>query len=143
VGLKLARICFFDFFVFTFAAIFLDTIYMKATGNIILDKSFAFALAVVEFTDMLESKRKYAIANQLTKSGTSIAANIREAQAPESKADFVHKMKIAAKEANETEFWLLLCKHAQCLPDPGQLPSQLAEIQKILSAIISTSKKRL
>jgi four helix bundle protein len=52
------------------------------------------------------------MANQLFKSGTSIHANIREAQNAESKADFIHKMKIAAKEAEETEGWILLCQHA-------------------------------
>lgn len=116
---------------------------MKATENPILIKSFAFAIRIIEFTDKLESLRKYTIARQLLKSGTSIGANIREAQAPESKADFIHKMKIAAKEVQETEYWLLLCSHAKCLPDPGNLTEELLEIQKILSAIISTSKKRL
>ena len=115
---------------------------MKATGNTILDKSFAFSLGIIAFTDQLESRRKFAIANQLLKSGTSIGANAREAQAPESNADFIHKMKIAAKEAQETEYWLLLCKYAECLPDPGSLLNDVIELQKILTAIISTSKKR-
>jgi four helix bundle protein len=74
--------------------------------NIIVSKSFDFALQIIEFAELLESKRKFILANQILKSGTSIGANIREAQNAESKADFIHKMKIAAKEADETEYWL-------------------------------------
>lgn len=109
--------------------------------NFILDKSFEFALAIIEFSELLESERKYVIAKQLLKSGTSIGANIRESQGAESKADFVHKLKIAAKEAEETEFWLLLCRHANSYPFDEDLLLKLKEIQKLLSAIISTSKK--
>lgn len=57
------------------------------------------------------------MANQLFKSGTSIHANIREAQNADSKADFIHKIKVAVKEAEETEGWLLLCHHANSYPD--------------------------
>ena len=57
----------------------------------------------------LEELKKYVISNQLLKSGTSVGANVREAQNCESKADFIHKFKIAAKDADETEYWLLLC----------------------------------
>ncbi|MBK7094221.1 MAG: four helix bundle protein [Saprospiraceae bacterium] len=85
-------------------------------GNVIVEKSFGFALRIIEFTELLESQRKYVIANQLLKSGTSIGANIREAQNAESKADFIHKMKIAGKEADETEYWLLLCKFSKTHP---------------------------
>ncbi|MBK7094222.1 MAG: four helix bundle protein [Saprospiraceae bacterium] len=60
-------------------------------------------IKIIEFTETLENQRKYVLANQLLKSGTSIGANIRGAQNAESKADFIHKMKIAAKEGDETE----------------------------------------
>jgi len=73
-------------------------------GNPIVDKSFQFAIEIVEFCDLLYVNRKYVIGQQLLKSGTSIGANIREAQNAESKSDFIHKMKIAAKEADETEY---------------------------------------
>ena len=115
---------------------------MKASGNPILDHSFQFALDIVAFTHSLEEQRKFALANQLFRSGTSIGANVREAQSPESKNDFLHKLKIAAKEAAETEFWLLLCRESPYLPDPGTLPGKVTEIQKILSAIISSCKNR-
>jgi len=85
--------------------------------NLIVELSFEFALLIVEFTTSLEQLKKISLANQLFKSGTSIGANVREAQNAESKNDFIHKMKIAAKEADETEYWLLICKHSKNLPD--------------------------
>jgi len=83
---------------------------MQARLNPLKTKSFQFALEVVAFSHILNQGQHYVVAKQLLKSGTSIGANIHEAQSPESKNDFVHKLKIAAKEASETEFWLLLCK---------------------------------
>ena len=111
--------------------------------NPILEKSFQFAIAIIEFSEMLESQKKYVIARQILKSGTSIGANIREAQGAESKNDFVHKLKIAAKEAEETEYWLLLCKESNSYPFDDSLIPKLLEIQKLLSAIISATKKSL
>jgi len=111
--------------------------------NIILEKSFDLALLIIEYSELLEEKRKYIIAKQILRSGTSIGANIREAQSPESKADFIHKLKIADKELNETEYWLLLCKKAKKYPNPDvELISLLKEIKKILSKIIITAKNK-
>ncbi|HLO56504.1 MAG TPA: four helix bundle protein, partial [Saprospiraceae bacterium] len=84
--------------------------------NAILDLSFKFALEIIKFTENLEALKKYNLANQLFRSGISIGANIREAQSAESKADFIHKVKIADKEAQETEYWLLLCQHSDNYP---------------------------
>ena len=109
--------------------------------NIIVEKSFDFALQVVLFCELLEEKKKFVIAKQLLKSGTSVGANIREAQNAESKADFIHKLKIAAKEVDETEYWLLLCKHAPSYPFKEQLLTDIGEINRILTKILSTSKK--
>lgn len=81
--------------------------------NLILLKSFEFAKKVVLYTEKFEENKKFVIANQLLKSGTSIGANIKEAQSAESKADFIHKIKIAMKEADETEFWLFLCNELE------------------------------
>jgi four helix bundle protein len=75
--------------------------------NVILEKSFEFALAIIEFSEELDNNNKFVIAKQVLRSGTSIGANIHEAQSCESRADFIHKLKIAAKEANEAEYWLL------------------------------------
>ena len=73
---------------------------MNNQKNIIMTKSFEFAIEIIRFCDELEKDRKFVIANQLLKSGTSIGAQVREAQNAESKADFIHKFKIAAKEAD-------------------------------------------
>ena len=108
--------------------------------NVIVEMSFAFALQIIEFSEMLEESKKYIIARQVLKAGTSIGANIHEAQSAESKADFIHKLKIADKEANELEYWLKLCKSAKNYPDPLELQDNLVVLKKLLSKIISTSK---
>ena len=112
------------------------------TGNRIVDLTFSFALEIIEFSELLEENKKYVIARQVLKSGTSIGANTREAQNCESKADFIHKFKIAAKEADETEYWLLLCKYAKSYPFEDNLLDKLKEIQKIINKIIYTSKQK-
>lgn len=85
--------------------------------NVIINLTFDFGLKIIEFCEELDRLKKFALSNQLFKSGTSIGANAREAQNAESKADFIHKFKIAAKEADETEYWLQLCLHSKNLPD--------------------------
>jgi len=113
---------------------------IKKTENIVVDKSFRFALNVISFSEKLELERKFIIANQLLKSGTSIGANIREAKNSESKADFIHKMKIAAKEAEETEYWLLLCQYSENYTFDISLLEDLKILQKIINKIISSAK---
>ena len=85
-------------------------------------------------------EHKYVIARQLLKSGTSIGANTREAQNAESKPDFIHKLKIAAKEADETEYWLLLCKNSASYENCDEMLEDCNSIIKVLSKIIATSK---
>ncbi len=117
---------------------------MMKPRNEILEISFEFALKIIEFTDELDRQKKYAISQQLIRSGTSVGANIREAQSCESKRDFIHKLKIAHKEAEETEYWLLLCQKAPSYPSPeNNMFTQLLSIQKLLSAIISTTRKNM
>ncbi|HTS44135.1 MAG TPA: four helix bundle protein [Puia sp.] len=70
--------------------------------NVILEKSLDFSVSLIRFCDRLQTQKKFIIAGQLLQCGTSIGANIFEAQHAESRADFIHKMKIAVKEANET-----------------------------------------
>ncbi len=108
--------------------------------NLIVDLTLDFSLKIVAYCEILEEKRKYVIARQLLKSGTSIGANVREAQNAESKKDFVHKLKIAAKEADETEYWLTLCKLSDNYPFDETLLSDVSSIIKVLSKIISSSK---
>lgn len=109
--------------------------------NLIVNLSVEFALAVIDYCELLETSRKFVIANQLLKSGTSIGANVREAQNAESKADFIHKIKIAAKEADETEYWLVLCEKSSNYPDPSNLTEKLNSIKNVISKIVITSKK--
>jgi four helix bundle protein len=108
--------------------------------NIIIEKSFKFALKIVLYCETLEENKKFVISRQLLRSGTSIGANVREAQNAESKADFIHKMKLAAKEADETEYWLLICQHSSSYPFDVNLLTDLKEIIKILSKILSSAK---
>ena len=111
--------------------------------NLIVELTFEFALQVIKYAELLEQNRKYVLATQLLKSGTSIGANVREAQNAESKIDFIHKMKIAAKEADETEYWLLLCSRSDNYPLCTDLIEQCTSIIKILSKIESSSKRNI
>ncbi|MBX2945658.1 MAG: four helix bundle protein [Cyclobacteriaceae bacterium] len=108
--------------------------------NLIVTLTFQFALNIVRFTEKLEADRKFIVAKQLIRCGTSIGANVREAQDAESKADFIHKVKIAAKEADETEYWLEICHQSENYPDCEELLAQILSIKKVLSKIIATSK---
>ena len=106
--------------------------------NIIKSKSFAFSVRIVNLHRHLsQSKNEYVISKQIYKSGTSIGANVAEAQRAQSTADFVSKMKIALKEANETQYWLQLLHETQYLTDVefNSIHGDLVEILKILTAI--------
>jgi four helix bundle protein len=114
---------------------------IKYKDNPILKETFQFAIEIVKYAELLEQQRKFVISKQLLRSGTSIGANVKEAQNAESKADFIHKMKIALKEADESEYWLFLCKNVEGYPNPEGLLNQLTGIIKILNKIISSAKK--
>ena len=106
--------------------------------NVIMEKSFAFSVRAVNLYKYLsQTKREYVLSKQIYRSGTSIGANITEAQRAQSTADFVYKMKIALKEANETQYWLRLLHETEFLTDQqfDSLHADLAEILKILTAI--------
>lgn len=95
---------------------------------------------IIRFCEAIELKRKYVVSRQLLRSGTSIGANVFEAQNAESKAYFIHKMKIAAKEASETLYWLLLCEKSDSYDFDEQLKINLDEIVRDLSKNIASSK---
>ena len=105
--------------------------------------SFQFALDIIAYCEKLDALKRFVISQQLLKAGTSIGANIREAQSPESRADFLHKLKIALKEAEECEYWLLLCEHATSYPSPKNLLEDLLPIKKILNSSIYTAKRKI
>ena len=105
-------------------------------------KRHSNSLAVIEFCDSLNDMKKFVVSNQLLKSATSIGANVMEAQNAESRSEFIHKMKIAAKEADETQYWLLLCEYSGNYPGCGPLLLKLEEIQKILNKIIGSARNK-
>jgi four helix bundle protein len=111
-------------------------------NNPILKQTVEFSLLIISYCEVLDSFKKYIISKQLFRSGTSIGANAMEAQNAESKADFIHRIKIAAKEADETQYWLTLCELAPGYPGCEQLTSKLLEVQKILNAILGTAKRK-
>ena len=112
--------------------------------NIVRDKSFEFALRIIKLYKYLtDQKKEYVLSKQLLRSGTSIGAMVREAEQAESKADFIHKMSVALKEANESEYWIELLHKSDYLEDRGfeSISSDIKEILKLLTSIIKTSKK--
>ena len=111
-----------------------------AKDNLILRLTFEFSLEIIKYTEKLEMVRKFNLANQLFRSGTSIGANVREAQGCESRNDFVHKMKMAYKKAEETRYWLELCSKAESYPSPEGLFDKIISILRILGKIIHSSK---
>lgn len=111
--------------------------------NPILKLSFDFALMIVEYCELLETNKKFIVSRQLLKSGTSIGANAMEAQNAESKADFIHKMKIAAKEAEETQYWLWLCDYSPNYPNCNSLINKLEEVNRVLGTIVNTARKNI
>ena len=111
-------------------------------ANPILKLTFEFSLSIIDYCDLLDEKKKYTTSRQLLKSGTSIGANSTEAQNAESKADFIHKIKIAAKEADETQYWLLLCSYSNNYPECNSLLLKLESVQKVLNKILGTAKKK-
>ena len=110
--------------------------------NPILRLTLDFSVDVLAYCEELEVGKRFVIARQLLRSGTSIAANAMEAQNGESKSDFIHKMKIAAKEALETQYWLLVCERAGTYPPNASLQQKLEEINRVLTSIIGTAKRK-
>ena len=111
-------------------------------NNPLLKLSLEFSILILELCDSLNDLKKYTISNQIVRSGTSIGANAMEAQNAESKADFIHKIKIAAKEADETQYWLTSCELSKGYPDINILTNKLTELQKILNSILGTARRK-
>lgn len=106
--------------------------------NIILIKSIKFSGKIIQFTRELKKIQEYDLARQLFKSGTSIGANINEAQSAESKSDFIHKLKIADKESEETKYWLTLVEENFEFTQTKDIMKELMSIKRILGKIIAT-----
>ena|ERR1700685_4853076 len=110
-------------------------------NNVVVNKTIKFSLKMVKYCEILFRERKLIVANQLLKSSTSIGANVIESQHGESPADFLHKMKIASKEAHETYYWLKLCESSEGYKFDMKYLEDLEEIIRIISRIIITCKK--
>ncbi len=111
-----------------------------AQDNIILDRSFNFAVRIVNLYKYLcNEKKEYVLSKQLLRSGTSIGANVTEAQKGQSKADFIAKMNIALKEANETEYWLRLLHRTDYL-SKREFDSIESEADELISLLVSICK---
>lgn len=114
------------------------------SNNIIVIKSFAFAVRIIKLYKLLnENKKEYILSKQLLRFGTSIGANVREAHNTESKNDFVHKMAIAQKETSEVIYWIELLKETSYISQKEfeSIYLDATELLKIIRSIILTSKK--
>ena len=112
-----------------------------AKDNIILQKSFDFAVHIIDLYRQLVKEKEFIISKQVFRSGTSIGANVEEAIAGQSKKDFIHKMNIVLKEAKETHYWLRLFDKTRLVSiDYSKSLSLADELIKILSSIIKTAK---
>ncbi len=114
--------------------------------NIVKSKSFAFALRIVRLYKLLiEEKKEFVLNKQLLRGGTSIGTLVRESEQAESKKDFVHKLSIALKEANETEYWIELLHQSEYIDSNGfnSIAEDLKELLKLLISIIKTTKSNL
>ena|SRR5688572_15628003 len=113
--------------------------------NVLKNKSYQFAIGIIRFYKFLiEVKREFVIAKQILRSGTSIGAMVEEANQAESKADFIHKLSIANKEANETHYWLRLLRDSEVdIDETTLLLNDCEELLKLLTAIIKSTKANL
>jgi four helix bundle protein len=111
--------------------------------NIILKKSYHFAVEMTEVCKKLKEKKELHFASQLVRSSTSIGANVREATAAQTKRDFIAKMSIASKEAREANYWINIIKDSKTLGiDLSDHLKESEEIIKILTAIVKTAKSK-
>ena len=111
--------------------------------NILMQKAEKFALRIVKFCNLLKEQKEFNISNQLFRSGISIGANIAESCYAASKADFTNKLRIALKEASESEYWLKLLFSANIITENEfrSLNTDIKELMKILTASVNTSKQ--
>ncbi|HKJ49431.1 MAG TPA: four helix bundle protein [Christiangramia sp.] len=113
--------------------------------NVIRTKSFEFSIKIVKlYKSIVAEKKEFVLSRQLIRSGTSIGAMVRESEHAESRADFIHKLSIALKEANETDYWLDLLKESDYISDLeyNEMKEDISGILKILTKIIKTSKSQ-
>ena len=109
--------------------------------NLVQQKSYDFALSVIRLYMELQQHREFVLSRQLLRSGTSIGANVEEALAAQSRADFISKMSIASKEARESNYWLRLLRDSELTPvDVSSQLSQSGDLVKILASIVKSTR---
>lgn len=123
----------------------LNTYRLNMKQSIIRDKSFAFALEIIETAKGLQKENEYVLSKQLLRSGTSVGANVREALNASSYKDFIYKLTISQKECDESLYWIELLFRSGYIESPvySNLKSNAEEQLRILRSIILTSKKKL
>lgn len=114
--------------------------------SVLREKSYAFAIRIVNlYRYLCTDKKEFILSKQILRSGTAIGALVREAEYGQSRLDFIHKLSIALKEANETEYWLMLLKDTEFLTLESfeSIQPEITELIKLLIASIKTAKKRV
>ncbi len=110
------------------------------TENILADKTVDFAVRIVKFYKYLcEEKKEYVLSKQILRSGTSIGANVRESKNAQSKADFISKLNIALKEADETEYWLEVMVKSDLIKE-NQVEKLVSDLKEIIAILVSSLK---
>jgi four helix bundle protein len=113
--------------------------------NILKEKSYRFALRMIRLHQYLRKRGETVLSRQLLRSGTAIGASVRESEFAQSKADFVHKLHIALKEANETEYWLSLLKDSELLTEKmyRSVKPEIDELISLLVTIVKSAKTNM
>ena len=128
----------------TFLELIIENGELRIMANVVEEKSFQFAIRIVRLYQYLRSKKKeFVLSKQLLRSGTSVGANVAEAQQAQSRADFLSKINIALKEAAETEYWLRLLQATDYLEEEEfrSIYSDCEQVKKLLVAIVKTTKE--
>jgi len=114
--------------------------------NVVMSKSYAFALKIINLYKYLTAeKREFVLSKQILRSGTAIGALVKESEHAQSKPDFINKINIALKEANETDYWLSLLKDGDYIDDKilASIQPECVELIRLLASIVKTSKTNL
>ena len=128
----------------TFLELIIENGELRIMANVVEEKSFQFAIRIVRLYQYLRSKKKeFVLSKQLLRSGTSIGANVAEAQQAQSRADFLSKINIALKEAAETEYWLRLLRATDYMVEKEfrSIYDDCEQVKKLLVAIVKSTKE--